>query len=97
MCSCDKPGALDEAKRLFASTGIDICAGGAKDSGDQATTEGARHLGAAIGSSAFKTAFVENKVKVWVSSIQMLAEIATSEPHAAFAVFTHCLQAGGHS
>ena len=54
--------------------------------------EGARHLGAAIGSSAFKSSFVEKKVKVWVQQVKDLAEVALTEPHAAFAVFTHCLQ-----
>jgi hypothetical protein len=49
-------------------------------------------LGAAIGSATFRTAFVQNKVKAWVDSIRLLSDIATSEPHAAFAVFTHCLQ-----
>ncbi len=58
---------------------------------DDAT--GCDKLGAAVGSSAFKSVFVENKVRVWVQQVKELAEVAATEPHAAFAVFTHCLQA----
>ena len=72
--------------------GVEVCSDGAKDSGDEPIAEGERHLGAAIGSSAFKSSFVEKKVKVWVQQVKDLAEVALTEPHAAFAVFTHCLQ-----
>ena len=88
-----KPEHLDEARAMFAHSGVQICSEGAKDCGGEVSSEGARHLGAAIGSSAFKSAFVRNKVNVWIDSIVMLAEIGKSEPHAAFAVFTHCMQA----
>ena len=87
-----KTGCVDEAKKLFESTGVEVCSGGAKDTGGEAVTEGARHLGAGVGSSAFKSSFVENKVRVWVQQVKDLAEVAATEPHAAFAVFTHCLQ-----
>jgi len=32
-------------------------------------------------------------VKDWVHEIEILSKIALTEPHAAFAAFTHCLQA----
>ena len=51
-----------------------------------------RHLGAAIGTPGFRAKFVEKKVQSWLSAIKKLCEIAKSQPHAAFAVFTHCLQ-----
>ena len=56
-----KPEHLDEARAMFAHSGVQICSDGAKDSGGEVSSEGARHLGAAIGSSAFKSAFVRNK------------------------------------
>ena len=87
-----KPDCADAAKRLFQATGVQVCSDGAKDSGDEAIAEGARHLGAAIGSSKFKASFVENKVRTWVQQVKDLADIAKTEPHAAFAVFTHCVQ-----
>ena len=83
-----KPEQLEESRRLFADTGIEIRSDGSKDSGVEVSTEGARHLGAAIGSSDFKSSFIKNKIDVWIDSIMMLSEIAQSEPHAAFAVFT---------
>ena len=87
-----KPHQFEEAMDMFASTKIEIRSEGAKDAGTEVSTEGARHLGAAIGSNAFKNSFVRSKVNLWIDSIMMLSEIAQSEPHAAFAVFTHALQ-----
>jgi len=87
-----KAARLEEARRLFARTGVEIVSDGAKDDGTETHTEGARHLGAAVGSDAFKAAFVANKVQGWVDSVHELSKIAASEPQAAFAVFTHCLQ-----
>ena len=88
-----KPEYLAEARAMFAHTGVQICSDGAKDSGGEVSSEGARHLGAAIGSNAFKNEFVRKKVNTWVDSIVLLSEIAKTEPHAAFVVFTHCMQA----
>ena len=53
------------------------------------TIEGKRHLGAAIGSSQFKTEYIDEKVKNWTSNIETLAEIGKSQPHAAYAAFIH--------
>ena len=68
---------LDEATRLFEGTGITI------------TTIGARHLGAALGSSQFKEEYVKLKVSQWCDEIERLASIASSQPHAAFAAYIH--------
>ena len=56
-----KRDCVADANELFGSTGIEIVVGGAKGTGSEPLTEGARHLGAAVGSSTFKAAFVENK------------------------------------
>ena len=36
--------------------------------------------------------YVKLKVENWVLAVKKLAVIATTQPHAAFAAFSHCLQ-----
>ena len=64
---------LAEAEAAFEGTGI------------QVSSLGGRYLGSAIDGNAFKEAFVENKVKQWISELECLADIAASQPHAAYA------------
>ena len=71
---------LVEAEHIFAGAGINV------------TSEGRKHLGASIGSEAFKTAFVTKKVQKWVEEVNKLAEVALTEPHVAYAAYTHGLQ-----
>ena len=59
---------LPKARVLFGKTGVKI------------STEGERHLGAALGSDSFKDQYVSNKVDGWVSDIGELALIAKEEP-----------------
>ena len=68
---------LDAAKLIFANSGLNI------------TSEGRKHLGASIGSEAFKTQFVDEAVTEWVNEINKLSEIALTEPHAAYTAFIH--------
>ena len=75
-----KEGREDGAKKFFGETGVVM-------------STGARHLGAVLGSRADKLKYVDEKVKDWVREIGVLSKIAVTEPHAAFAAFTHCLQA----
>jgi len=70
---------LENATQAFADTGIQI------------TTEGKRHLGAAIGSHTFTNEYVGNKVHEWTEEVKRLAHVATSQPHAAYAAFVHGL------
>merc|ERR1711874_163771 len=51
------------------------------------TTEGHRHIGAALGSQSFKEEYVKMKVECWVKDINNLAEIAQEEPQAALSAF----------
>lgn len=74
-----KDNQLEKAKKAFAGTNVNI------------TTEGKRHLGAVIGSSEFKDLYVREKVKTWTGEVIQLAKIATTQPHAAYAGFTHGL------
>ena len=51
--------------------------------------EGRPYLGAALGTQEFKESFVTQKVNQWVTEIELLSNIAKSQPHAAHAAFTH--------
>ena len=66
---------LEEAKAIFGST-VNI------------TTEGKRHLGAVIGSPDYKDEYCEGMVAEWEAELENLAEIAKSEPQAAYIALT---------
>ena len=72
-----KDSKLEEATTLFQGTGVSI------------TTEGKRHLGAAIGTNSFVESYVKRKVSGWVHEVERLSSIAVTQPHAAYAAFTH--------
>ena len=74
-----KEGKESDAATLFEGTGVSI------------TTEGKRHLGAAIGTQTFIEKYVQQKVSKWVNEVERLSSIATSQPHAAYSAFTHGL------
>jgi hypothetical protein len=65
------------AEQAFADTEVNI------------TTQGKRHLGAAVGSTDFRDEFVSRKVKQWCDEIELLSNVALSQPHAAFAAYVH--------
>ena len=65
------PKQADEAERLFGQE-VNI------------KTEGKRHLGAVIGSQEYKDQYCHEKVQGWKREIELLAEIAKSQPHAAY-------------
>ena len=75
-----KPSVYEHAVQTFADSEVII------------TKEGQRHLGAVIGTQEFKKEYVEKKVAEWVKEVRILSEIAMTEPHAAFAAYTHGLQ-----
>ena len=66
---------LDEVKTIFGGEGIKI------------TTQGQRHIGAALGSDAFKEEFVKIKVDKWVKDVEELAIIAEDEPQSVLSAF----------
>ena len=68
---------LTKASEIFPDTNINI------------TTHGRPHLGAPLGSKDFINQFVSEKVTNWKEELMLLAEIAKSQPHAAYAAFTH--------
>ena len=65
------------AEEIFKDTNINI------------TTSGKRHLGAALGSRDFQTEYIEEKVNKWCEEIKTLADIAKTQPHAAYSAYTH--------
>ena len=66
---------LKKAKSIFSDLSIKI------------TTEGQRHLGAALGSQSFKEAYVNEKVAEWHKKLEHLSIIAKSQSQAAYSAF----------
>ena len=65
----------EKADKVFEGTGVKI------------TTTGMRHLGAVIGSITYKGEYMNEKINIWLPELQMLTNIAKSEPQAAFSCF----------
>ena len=72
-----KPQHERDVKELFSDTGIGK------------TSEGKRHLGAAVGSRFFLESYISEKVKAWTSTILNLSLIAKTQSHAAYCAFVH--------
>ena len=70
-----KPEKLEEAKKEFGETMINI------------TTEGRRYLGGSVGSDEFKNVFAEEKILDLTRQIEKLSQIAMYEPQAAYSAF----------
>ena len=75
-----KPCREEEARELIAGTAISV------------TTEGQKHLGAALGSRSYLEEYVNDKVVDWVNEVKRLAEFSVSQPQACFAAFTFGLK-----
>ena len=63
-----------------------------KESEINITTEGKRHLGAVVGSRSYLNEYVNEKVEEWVKEIINLADFATTQPQASYAVYTFGLK-----
>ena len=61
-------------------------------SGVNVTPEGRPYLGAAIGIREYVEKYVRSKVSEWLSCVNILSDIAKSQPQAAFSALTHGLQ-----
>jgi len=72
-----KPAYYNAAVSIFGNTGLMIA------------MEEKRHLGAALGTDSFVNSFVTQKVSVWKHKLEVLSEISVTQPHAAYAAFTH--------
>ena len=73
-----------EAKALevFNGTGLNI------------TSEGKTHLGIPLGSTQYKNRCISEKVQQWCEQVDKLSLFARSQPHAAFATFSHGVISG---
>ena len=67
---------MQEARRLFSSTGIKLA------------NDGQRHLGAAISTSNFRAQYASEKVTKWCNEPHRLANFAKTQPHT-YSAFTH--------
>ena len=67
-----------EATDIFKDTSINICTG-------------KRYLGGALGTDDFGEQFLKDKVNGWIKEVKVLAQVAKSQPHAAYAAFVHGL------
>ena len=74
-----KEDKYDDACKIFDGTGVNI------------TIEGRRLLGGALGTHSFVEEYVKQKVDNLAKEIESLSTIALSQPHAAYAAFTHGL------
>ena len=74
-----KPHHVEAAKEVFKGTGIVI------------STEGERYLGGVVGTSSFVRQYVERRVVNWTNEAERFSKIAETQPHAAYAAFTHGL------
>ena len=72
-----KPDKENVARELFNGTNIKI------------TSTGACHLEATVGSEEFKEEYVKMKVEEMTMELKKLSKIGETEPHAAYAAFTH--------
>ena len=75
-----KPEREEAAKEVFGETMINI------------TTEGQKHLGAALGSRSYLEEYVGEKVEDWVNQVTNLTAFASSQPQASYAAFTFGLR-----
>ena len=74
-----KDNFLSSASEMFKDTMVNI------------TTDGRSVLGSPVGKPEYIADFVSQKVMQWVGEIEKLAEIADSQPHAAYGAITHGL------
>ena len=66
---------LDLARAAFDGTNLNI------------TCEGRKYLGGFVGSAEGKTEFMKETVREWCDEVRLLAQIAKSEPQAAYTAF----------
>ena len=74
-----KPPFEEQAKSIFAGSDIKVM------------TDGHRHLGGVVGSDTFRDEYVKNHRSEWINEVRCLSKIAKTQPHPAYAAFTHGL------
>ena len=74
-----KEGLVTVASELFGNTHVNI------------TTKGRPVLGSPVGTADYISSYVCQKAQDWVKEVGTLADIAESQPHAAYSALTHGL------
>ena len=72
---------MDEAKQLFRNHSIQI------------TSEGQRHLSAALGSPDYRNKYINEKVNGWVKVLEKLFMMVVTQPQATYSMNQHGLSA----
>ena len=70
---------LSHAQSVFADTHVNL------------TCDGRPHLGAPLGTQDYVDRYMKDKVNTWCTELELLSTIAKTQPHAAYAAFTHGL------
>ena len=71
----ENPNLMNKSMEYIEAEGVKI------------VVDGARHLGAGLGTVEFKREFVRNKVDKWVKDVEELAFIVNIEPRAALSAY----------
>ena len=83
-----KPGRNANAERVFSGTGVQLT----DDAPNLEYKAGQCHLGAAVGSAEYVAAYLDEKVAHWSKQVIQLADVASTEPHAAYAAIVFGLR-----
>ncbi len=83
-----KPEYQASAVEEFSGSGVQLV----EDEEVLTRKDGQRHLGAAVGSPDFVAAYLDEKVASWAEQVTHLADIAATQPHAAYAGFVFGLR-----
>ena len=70
----------DNGVELFNGSGVIV------------TKNGQRHLGAVFGTEEFKEEYIGEKISEWVKEVDVLSDMARTEPQTAYSAFTHGLK-----
>ena len=87
-------GYFPNAKKTCLITKAQFCSIGKEffhDIAVNVTTGGRPHPGAPVGTPEYVESFTKDKILNWISEIDTLSSVATSEPHAAYSCFIHGL------
>ena len=72
-----KEQCFERAKEMFLDTDVNV------------TCEGRPYLGTPLGTCEYTEQYIKERVSCWIGDLQLLADIAKSQPHAAYSAFTH--------
>ena len=78
-CILAKAQHINKAREMFKDTAMTI------------SEEGKQYLGGAMGTAVFVEQFVQRKVEGWAKEVERLSTFAVTQPHVAYAAFTHGL------